>query len=41
MGLPMEEGSSNENPSPVVNPYLTVYEDEEQSDLTIGLIATL
>lgn len=34
----MEEGSSNENPSPVVNPNLVVEEDEEQSDLTTRLI---
>ena len=38
MGLPIEEGSSNENPSPIVNPDLSMEEDEEQSDLTIGLI---
>ena len=40
MGLPVEEGLSNENPSPVVNLDMTLEEYEEQSDLTIGLIAT-
>ena len=40
MGLPMEEGLSNENPSPIVNPDITVEEEEEQSDLFTGLTAT-
>ena len=35
----MEEESSNENPSPVVNPDMTLEEDEEQSDLFTGLVA--
>ena len=39
MGLPVEEGSSNENPSPVVNPNITVEEEEEQSDLFTRLTA--
>ena len=34
MGFPVEEGSSNENPNPVVNPNITVEEEEEErSDL--------
>ena len=36
----MEEGLLNENQSHVVNLDLTMEEDEEQSDLTTGLIAT-
>ena len=35
----MEKGSSNENPSLVVNPNITVEEEEEQSDLFTGLTA--
>ena len=39
MGLPLEEGSLNENPSPIVIPDMTLEEEEEQSDLFTGLIA--
>ena len=38
MELFVEEGWSNENPSPIVNPDMNLEEDEEQSDLTTGLI---
>ena len=41
MGPPVEEGQSNENPSPVVNPDINVEEEEEQSDLFTGLTAAL
>ena len=34
----MEEGSSNENPSPIVNLDLSMEEDEKQSDLSTMLI---
>ena len=37
----MEEGLSNENPSLVVNPDMTLEEDEEQSDLFTRLVAAL
>ena len=38
MGLPMEERSSNENISPIVNPDMTLEEEGEQSDLLTRLI---
>ena len=41
MGLTVEEGSLNENPSPIINLDLTMEEDEEQIDLTTRLIASL
>ena len=41
MALLVEEGSSNENSSLVVNLDMTLEEDEEQSDLFTRLIAPL
>ena len=39
MRLHVVEGSLSESPSPIVNPDLTQDEDEEQSDIIVGLIA--
>ena len=38
MRVLVEEGLLNENPSPIINLDLFVEEDEEQSDLSTGLI---